>query len=112
MSMKVLIVNDSRFEALILKDNISKLGHIVHIADEFNAMKMIEEIKPQFLVVNLIMKETRGDIFIANIKWRYPNIQCILTSCNDISLKDYDNKVIASVLKTPIKLKELEVALA
>jgi len=111
MSKKVLIVNDSRFEALILKDSISKLGYIAYIADEYNAMRIIEEIKPQLLVVNLIMKETRGDIFIANVKWRYPNIQCILTSCNEINLKEFDNKAISSVLKTPIILKELEDAL-
>ena len=112
MTMKVLIVNDSRFEGLVLRDSISKLGYIVSVADEYNASRIIEEIKPDFLVVNLIMKETRGDIFIANIKWRYPRIRCILTSCNDIDIKDYDEKNIHSVLHTPINLKELEVALS
>ncbi len=111
MGKRVLIVNDSRFEGLVLKDSITRLGHDAKLADEFDAVRMIEVFKPDFLVVNLIMKETRGDIFIANIKWRFPNIQCILTSCNDIDKKDYDTRLIASVFKTPIGLKELEGAL-
>lgn len=99
---KVLLINDSKFECIIIKDILNTMGHDVKVSDEYNAMNQVKTYGPDFLIANYIMKEIRGDQLIALVKLSNSNIKCILSSSNDISEKDFEHKHIDAVIHTPI----------
>ncbi|SCY95078.1 response regulator [Alkaliphilus peptidifermentans] len=108
MKRKVLIINDSKFEALVLLDLLTKLGYSGEIADEYNALKIIDKFKPNYIFVNYIMKETTGDKFIRSIKAKYKNINCYLSSCNQLELSNFKDSIdIDGVIQTPVTVKNL-----
>ncbi|MCX8129355.1 MAG: response regulator [Clostridia bacterium] len=102
---KVLLVNDSKFESIIMKDILNSMGYDVKVSDEFNATGVIENFHPDFLVVNYIMKEIRGDQLIAMVKLHNPGIKCFL--CSSSSLDTMQNKKIDGFIKTPVEKDEI-----
>lgn len=111
MLKKILIVNDSKFESIIMKDILAKLNYEIKVFGERISMDSIEKFAPDIMIVNYIMKEITGDYVIQKIKEIHPNIKCILCSNNIIFLKDFKNKGVDAVLHTPIDINRLNIVL-
>jgi len=58
---KVLLVNDSKFESMILKDMLVSIGYIAGIADEYDAIEKVQDMRPDYIIINRVMKEIYGD---------------------------------------------------
>ena len=108
---RVLIINDSRFESLILNDILSQMGYNVVITDEYNALKYLNDFAPSIVLANYIMKEVTGDRVIAAVKLKMPGVRCILTSSTDIQSEGIIHNGIDAIVKTPIDRLKLEEAL-
>jgi response regulator RpfG family c-di-GMP phosphodiesterase len=107
LGKRALLVNDSRFESLILKDMLNQIGYDVEIADEFDAIYEIEQFEPNIVIVNYIMQKTRGDKLIKNIKSSIPTTKCLLSSSNSIKKENIDEDI-DGVLHTPVSLFTLK----
>lgn len=108
---KVLLINDCKFENLIMKDILDKMGYEVEVADEYNALEKVKFLYPDIVIANLIMKSTQGDELIEKIKKNISEVKCILSSSNSITIENYRNKNVDAVIHTPINKSELEKAL-
>lgn len=108
---KVLIVNDSRFESMILKDLLSQLGYNVSITDEYDAVKQVQSFSPDVVLANYVMKDTLGDQLIEKIKARRPEVLCILTSNSIINPDSLKSKKVDAILRTPVSKKDMEAVL-
>lgn len=108
MKKKALLVNDSKFESLILRDMLSKLDFDVEVADEFDAVYEVEQFRPDVVFVNYIMQETTGDELIQHIKLGQPSAKCVLSSNSVVNLNDFKNKEIDGILHTPISMFTLK----
>ncbi len=104
---KVLIINDSQFERKVLADLLTDLGKEVRTTGENNISGKLKEFQPNLLIVNLIMETTTGKQLIKSVKNKYPNLTCILSSSNSISLADYQQYQVDAVLQTPLEKEEL-----
>lgn len=102
MEKRAILVNDSKFESLILKDMLQKLDYEVEIADEFDALYSIERFTPHLVIVNYIMQETTGDKLIHLIKAGMPDIKCVLSSSSDVKFSDFTNGGVDAILHTPV----------
>ncbi len=105
---RVLIVNDSRFESMILKDLLSQLGYNVSITDEYDAVRQVQSFSPDVVLANYVMKDTLGDRLIERIKTRYPKVLCILTSNSIINRDSLKSKKIDAILRTPVSKEHME----
>ncbi|PKM52384.1 MAG: hypothetical protein CVV02_01130 [Firmicutes bacterium HGW-Firmicutes-7] len=108
MKKKALLVNDSKFESLVLRDMLSKLDFEVEIADEFDAVYEVEQFRPDIIIVNYIMQQTTGDELIQQIKSGQPSAKCVLSSSNTVKMSDLDGKRIDGILHTPISIFSLK----
>lgn len=111
MGKRALLINDSRFESLILQDMLERLGYAVEIADEFEALYAIEKFEPDLVIVNYIMQQTRGDKLIQLMKAGMPELNCLLSSSSDVKLSDFPGNYIDGLLHTPISQFLLEAAI-
>jgi DNA-binding NtrC family response regulator len=105
---KIILINDCKFQSLIMKDMLIKLEYEVNITNEYGALVKIENFNPDIIICNLIMKDTTGDKLIKDIKNKNPKIICLLSSANSIRLEDYSKKYIDEVIHIPIEMEELE----
>ncbi|MCX7921707.1 MAG: response regulator [Clostridia bacterium] len=105
---KVLLVNDSKFESLIMKDMLGLLGYNVEIADEYTALRKLETFKPQVIIVNYIMKEIRGDQLIGIVKLQNPGVKCVLFSSDLGSIEEFSKRKVDAVFQTPVEKSKLE----
>ncbi len=105
---RALLINDSKFERLILKDLLSKLEYTIEITDEFDAVEMVEDFDPDLVIVNYVMEEITGDQLIEKIKDIQPEIRCILSSSNKIHLEDFQEQGVDAVLQTPVSKFRLQ----
>lgn len=108
---KVLLVNDSKFESLVLKDALNEMGYIVETADEYNAVKSFGSFRPDCVIANYIMRETRGDQLIGIMKLQRPETICLLSSNSSVSMRDFRFSRIDGILNTPVDKSSLEKAL-
>lgn len=108
MRKKALLVNDSKFESLILRDMLSKLDYDVEFADEFDAVYEVEQFHPDVIIVNYIMQETTGDELIHRIKVGQPTAKCVLSSSSAVKMSDFNGKRIDGILHTPISMFSLQ----
>ena len=108
--MKILLVNDCRFEGMILKGMLDNLGYSVKISDENNVFFQVDSYKPQCIISNLVMKETTGDKILSSIKEKNSNIRCILSSSSMNQLNKFQG-VFDALIATPIKEETIEVIL-
>lgn len=108
MGKRALLINDSRFESLILKDMLQKLDYSVEIADEFEALYAIERYEPSLVIVNYIMQQTRGDKLIQLMKAGMPNLVCVLSTNSDLKSSDFSGNYIDGILHTPVSQFLLE----
>lgn len=107
MDRCVLIINDSKFEKRILKDLFEKINFRAIIANEFNAIDIFLDNKPDLVFVNYVMEETDGISLIKKIKFVDSDVKCVLSSCD--SMDDIVGKTLEvdEFIKTPINLKDL-----
>lgn len=99
---KILIVNDCRFESLIMKDCLNDIGYSVQVTNEYDVFIQVRRFQPDIAIVNLIMKDTTGDKLIEYIKSTNPEIICLLSSCDLIKLEDFIEQKVDEVINTPI----------
>lgn len=104
MKKKALLVNDSKFESLVLRDMLNKLDYEVEVADEFDAVYEVEQFRPDIVIVNYIMQETTGDELIQHIKLGQPTAKCVLSSSSVVKMVDFQDKKIDGILHTPISM--------
>lgn len=113
---RALVINDSRFEARVLKDMLSKLGYAVTLADEYDALKKVEEQKPHFIIANYIMENTNGDQLIQKIKSIHPESYCVLTSSTDLhkekQIMSHVDSFVFTAMSMNIMEKEVEKAMS
>ena len=105
---RVLIVNDSRFESLVLRDILSQLGYYVSITDEYEAEEAVRDFLPDVVFINSVMKETFGDQLVERIKKYHPEALCILTSSSEIKRNRLRSRKIDAIVRTPVEKNELE----
>jgi two-component system, chemotaxis family, chemotaxis protein CheY len=108
MMKRALLINDSRFESLILKDLLQQLGYTVEIADEFEALYAMERFKPSIVIVNYIMQQTRGDKLIQLMKAGRPDLKCLISTNSDLKLSDLPGTYVDAILQTPVSTFLLE----
>lgn len=108
MKKKALLINDSKFESLILRDLLNQLNYDVELADEYDAMYEVEQFTPDVVIVNYIMQDTTGDKLIQHIKKGKPLTKCLLSSSSPVKLSDFENHIIDGVLRTPVSLFTLK----
>jgi len=105
---RALLVNDSLFESLILKDLLTQLNYEVEMADEYDALYQVEQFEPELIVVNYIMHEIRGDQLIEQIKEENPNLICLLSSSSIIHKDAVKENILDGVLRTPVSMFTLK----
>jgi CheY-like chemotaxis protein len=107
LNKRALLVNDSRFESLIMRDMLNDLGYDVEFADEFDALYEAEQFEPNLVIVNYIMRKTRGDKLIKDIKTSIPDSKCLLSS-NNIIKRDKIEESVDGILHTPLSMFTLK----
>lgn len=105
---KVLLVNDCKFESMVMKDILSSLNYNVIISNEYSAMGDVRELSPDIVVCNLIMKHTTGNLLIEKIKTLNPEVKCYLSSSSKIRLEDYRKNKVDGVIHTPAKKEDIK----
>lgn len=105
---RVLLVNDCKFESIIMKDILKGMGYEVVITNEYDALREVRELSPGILICNLIMKSTTGNLLIEKVKLLYPDIKCYLSSSSPIKLEDYRKNKVDDVIKTPANRESFE----
>lgn len=105
---RALLVNDSRFESLILKDLLDEIGYEVELADEFDALLEAEIFNPDLVIVNYIMRETSGDKLIQLLKEGKPEAICLLSTSNIVSKDTFKGSKIDEILRTPVSMFTLK----
>lgn len=98
---RVLLVNDSKLERIVLKDLLDTLGYEVTSTDEYGMFELFDEYQPDLVIVNYIMEQHRGDELISELKSQAPYIKCVLSSSNSID-KTQLQEDIDSIIHTPI----------
>lgn len=99
---RVLIINDSQFERLIMKDIVSRLGYEANTGDEYDTMSLIESYDPNIVIANMTMNRINGDKLIAAIKGKKPEIRCYLSSCSRIPSEKLQYPVADGYIETPV----------
>lgn len=105
---RVLLVNDSRFESIILKDMFEQLDYEVAITDEFCALSEVENFQPELVVVNYIMEETRGDQLIGMIKTGQPEMICLMSSNSQLDRQRFKEAGVDNIMRTPVSMFTLK----
>lgn len=105
---RVLLINDCKFESIIMKDMLEDLGYDVEISDEASVMTNVKDFLPDIVIVNLILKQTTGDEIIKRIKVFKPEIVCLLSTSNNVKLNDFKGVIIDNIIHTPISKEKLK----
>ena len=108
---KVLIVNDCKFEEVILKDLLENMGYIVKVEDESNVIDGVSKFSPDIVIINMVIRENKGNEVIEKIKKFNNKIKCILSSSTPLRLEDYENNGVDNIVHTPINKEKLIEAL-
>ncbi len=104
---RILIINDSKFESMILSDLLSQIGYNSKITDEYDALKQIQSFAPDIVMVNYIMKDTRGDKLIQLIKSKHPDLLCVLSSNNKLDVSELRTHNVDAFIRTPVNKHNL-----
>jgi len=110
--LNILIVDDTKTNRLVIKNMLQQINKVI-ITEAFdgnNALEMIEEKKPDMVLMDLYMPGLDGFETTRILRNRYPNdsIQIIAMSAdssyNEHQLKDYGFN---SFLEKPIRMKHV-----
>ncbi|MGE5371675.1 MAG: hypothetical protein ACM3QZ_06770 [Solirubrobacterales bacterium] len=99
-------MNDSRFEAMILRDQLTLLGYETRTADEYAAIRVVETFQPDILIANRLMSTISGEEFIRRAKAVMPHLKGVVDSCSPIG-REMVSKAVDATFQTPIKKEEL-----
>lgn len=111
--VKILIIDDSNTNVVLLEAVFSGKGYIVETAlNAYEAFNSMEKEKPDVILLDLLMPKISGFDFMENIKNNdeYKDIPVIVIS----AVSDYDNvqKIkkmgIYDYIKKPVDIEELE----
>lgn len=105
---KILVINDSRFERLILRDMLNRLGYSVKDTDEFISMRQIDSYDPDIIIVNRTMYDISGLDLIDMIKTKNPRYRCYLSSCSPLDKAAIDKSLADGAFQTPVDISRLE----
>src|SRR5699024_10357065 len=111
--MKIFILDDDENVIRILKKIVydRKLGLVIgHTTDGDKGLKEIKRLKPDLVLIDLLMPETDGLTIIKTIKKEYPQIEFIMisqVSSKDMVAKAYKYGVEYYIYK-PINALEVE----
>lgn len=105
---KVIIINDSRLERAVLKDQLNRLGYEVEVADEYNWLNKIGNDTFDIAIVNYTMHEITGDKIISTINSNYPTIKSYLSSCNNLRREKFNDIDLKGIITTPVTLETLD----
>lgn len=99
---KAIIINDSRLERAVLKDQLSRLGYEVQVADEYSWFGKISNDIPDIAIVNYTMHEITGDKIVSTINSNFPNVKCYLSSCNKLRPENFRDVELTGIITTPV----------
>lgn len=102
---KVLIINDSGFERVVLRDQVQNLGFEVKATDEFEGLRLIKKYQPDIVIANLTMTDITGEQLIEQIKSIQPDIRCLLSTCS--RNRHVASQAVDGLLETPATLEQL-----
>lgn len=105
---KILLINDCRFESIIMEDMLLSFGYEIKRSTEESALDEYKNYMPDVTIVNLIMKNTTGDQLISKIKDIDDKVICLLSSCNRIKREDFDMRLVDGIIHTPIESNKLK----
>jgi response regulator RpfG family c-di-GMP phosphodiesterase len=108
---RVLLVNDCKLENFIMRDMLISLGYEVIISNESNALSDAAKLNCNMIIANFIMKEQTGDMILQQVKDRYPETRCILSSNNDLKSENFKKESIDAFIRTPVTKENLEKAI-
>ncbi|MGF7184684.1 two-component system chemotaxis response regulator CheY [Desulfitispora alkaliphila] len=108
MATKVLLVNDSKFERMVLKDILLQLGCNVVATDEYQAIDQLHSFSPNIAIANYNMSEITGDKLLTQLKERAPELTCFICSCSEIKLDNSFNNVVTGTFTTPTNPQKLQ----
>jgi two-component system chemotaxis response regulator CheY len=79
---KIMVADDSAFMRLIIKEIVSKSSHqvIAEAEDGSIAVKKYSELRPDLVIMNIIMPELYGIEALRRIKKMDPNAKVIMCS--------------------------------
>lgn len=100
---RVLLINDCKFESMIMKDMLESFQYEVKITTEYYALLQVRDYDPDIVIANMIMKEILGYELISKIKKQKPEVICLLSSSNDIALEKFKAFNVDAVIHTPVK---------
>lgn len=103
---RVLIINDSRFERLFLKDVVATLGFEAYATDEFGSLRQVDNLQPEMVIVNYTMSGMTGDKLVKSIKEKYPQVKCLLSSCSELDPRKFPR--VDGIVHTPVERDHLQ----
>lgn len=115
--MKILIVDDTTSDRILLKSYLKKLNHEVYESSNgIDALNIISTILPDILITDIIMPEIDGIELIEKVKMIYPDMYIIAMSGGsellDTSYLEVASAIGANkVLQKPINKINLEIAI-
>lgn len=109
---KVLVINDSKFERLVLTDLVKRLGYEVQGSSEYNGWECFLSFEPDIVIANLNMSHVQGNELLGDMKAARPETRCLLSSCSPINSGFINRQGVDSILHTPVSLEELDRALS
>ncbi|MCM8787263.1 MAG: response regulator [Candidatus Omnitrophica bacterium] len=81
---KIVIIEDEKELLNFLKNSLQKCGFgVVGLDTGEDALKKIEEIKPEFVILDIMLPHTGGLEILNWVKTNYPHIKVILATAKD-----------------------------
>lgn len=107
---KLLLVNDSKFETMVLKDFLESQGFNVKTSNEIDYIRDSKVFSPEIIMVNYILKNTTGDLILKYLKELLKDgFISVLTSSDENKLKDLVQKeYIDLAISTPLNQEKIQ----
>jgi len=108
---KVLIIDDSPFIAMEIKNIVTERGYEVigHARSGEDGIKKFEELKPDFVTIDIIMPGIDGIETAQRIREIDPCARMIMLSslCDDATMKELEAAELRHVVEKPIDAEKL-----
>ena len=123
MPIRILIVEDSIFERMMLKDIFQKAGYEV-IGEASNSQEAIQkynELNPDVVTMDIVLGKENGIKVTSKIVKKFPEAKVIIVSAveqadqmidalesgaKDYVIKPFENEIIVETIKKVIESKE------
>ncbi len=105
---RILLINDSIFENVIMRDILEEIGYQVEISNEFEAFGAMDQFKPEVIISNLIMKRITGDILLKKMKQENPQLKTILSSSSIVKVQELSKNDIDYFIQIPSTKNDIE----